>query len=339
MMRYIPVLLLLWLTLGGASAHMVTVVTEIEVIEDMNLACMELTIKNIPMKEDFFKSDYSLNVTYFDSKRSLKRAITMNMDSTDGICNAMVRYNATMNAHITHVCGRLTSPFIDYYGISGVLSMKNLNHKYGFKLKKNSYIARDLPKARIHRRQHTNYLDSCGSADCKSCSRTCTALHHDVNKVICDKRLVELYQDHKMMEPLSVVDFSRSQVSCIYFRTNLISSCELFPVGLIETVKYYNGLCRVAISESGTGYWCLNVDSQKLKDMPISPVKVYAKCEGAYTSRKITTSMDLRSLQFSIESRVLRNHSSGVSCSVLVNNSKANFFTEKKKKKSLKSNP
>ena len=112
MILYITFLLYI---LGGASASVETIVTEIKVIEEMNLVCLQFTLKGIPLKEDFFSSSYSLDLEYYYDLKSPKT--TMHMMSGDGTCNAMVTYNATMNSHITHVCGSLTRPFIEYYGI------------------------------------------------------------------------------------------------------------------------------------------------------------------------------------------------------------------------------
>ena len=330
MMLVVLIIALLYLLSCASASEEQTIVTEIKVIEDINLVCLELIMRGIPIKEDFFRTDYRLNLKYFDSRRDLRKAVTMEMNSVNGTCNAMVRYNARVDAHITYVCERSHTPFITYYGLSGHLNMKNMNSRYNLFLKRGLSHISDWKTEIIHRRQHTSYPDTCQSLKCRSCSRSCTGLHHDVDEAICNNRLVELHQGQKIIEPLSVIDFSTSKVSCIHFKTTLMSSCVLYPKALIENVEYFGDLfCKVTLDDAGTGYWCLDVDAQKLKDKPMIKVTLRADCKSG-SQVKTTKYMDLRSLEFSLENRVLRNHSSKVHCSNLIDNSKQRIMYAKK---------
>ena len=322
MILIVLVVAFLYLLSGASASEEQTIITEIKVIEDLNLVCLELTMRGIPIKEDFFRTGYRLNLKYYDSRRDLRKAVTMEMNSANGTCNAMVRYNVSTNAHITHVCEGLKSPFIAYYGLSGQLNMKNMNSRYDLFLKRGFSHISAWKTEIIHRKQHTSYPDTCQSLECRSCSRSCTALYHDLNEAICNERVVQLHQDQEIIEPLSVIDFSTSNVSCIHFKTTLMGSCVLHPKALIENVWYRgDDFCMVTLDDAGTGYWCLDVDAQKLKDTPMIKVTVTANCKSG-SQVKTTRYMDLRSLEFSIENRVLHNRSSKVHCSNIIDNSK-----------------
>lgn len=322
---FIFILCFTGLTVGNVQE--IINIPKVTFIADLKMLCLELKINNIPLKEDFYNTDYRLKATHYTSENQYEKARASIISSEQSSCHAQVIYDIETDAHYLHACGRVTSNVVDVIAVTGAIKMANHNNIHNLVLKRGTSLVGSI--AGVSQREETLHSAPCDNSMCKDCIHTCKAMHNDLNEGLCDSKIVQFLEQDKLMQPLSVINFLNSNVTCMHFKTRLRGPCEFFPIAYINDRELESVCNATTPDDTSDGHWCtinprINNDEVKLK-------KLYIVCNSQKLKVPMERTMSLTSFPNEVHNDPFPNDSKGQLCSLLINNHTVVQRTVKKK--------